>query len=83
MTFDWKMQYTIEKIFLRAIRYCPWMFQTCIFLGKYERPEFQDSKIPNFGTPNKNCHMDVAPMESHRVYCKEGSGVSSQKLQIV
>jgi hypothetical protein len=53
------------------------------FSGRYESPKFQDNKSPNFGIPNKKCHMDLAPMESHRIYYKEGSGASSQKLQVV
>jgi hypothetical protein len=33
-----------------------------------------------FGSLGKKCHLDVAPMETHRIYYKEGSGASSQRL---
>jgi hypothetical protein len=27
----------------------------------------------------KKCHLDVTPVESHKIYYKEGSGVSFQR----
>jgi hypothetical protein len=48
---------------------------------------FGYNKSPNFGTVfgslGKKCHLDVAPMESHKVYYREGSGAFSQRLQAV
>jgi hypothetical protein len=35
---------------------------------------------PNFGTFG---HLDVVPMESHKVYYKEGNGASSKRLRAV
>jgi hypothetical protein len=32
------------------------------------------------GSPKKKFHLDVAPMENHKVYYREGSGASSQRL---
>jgi hypothetical protein len=29
----------------------------------------------------KKCHLDVAPIDSQRVYYGEGNGASSQRLQ--
>jgi hypothetical protein len=53
------------------------------FLVRYECPKFQDNMSPNFGTLDKKCHLNVTLTESHKIYCKEGSGASSQKLQAV
>jgi hypothetical protein len=36
-----------------------------------------------FGSIGKKCHLDVAFTESHRVYYKEGSGASSQRLWVM
>jgi hypothetical protein len=35
------------------------------------------------GGPKKKCHLDVAAMESHKVYYKKGSGASFQKLRVM
>jgi hypothetical protein len=47
---------------------------------------FMRIKIPILGLPlgnlEKICHLDVALMESHKIYYKEGSGVSSQRLRV-
>jgi hypothetical protein len=37
----------------------------------------------SFGNFGKKCHLDVAFMESHTIYYKEGSGVSSQRLWVM
>ncbi len=34
----------------------------------------------SFGSLGKKCHLDVAPMENHRIYYMEGNGASSQRL---
>jgi len=45
---------------------------------------FWITKDPILGFPfkslEKKCHLDVALMESHKVYYREGSGTSSQRL---
>jgi len=42
---------------------------------------FRTTKVPILGLSlenfEKKCHLDVAPMESYRVYYREGSGASS------
>jgi hypothetical protein len=43
--------YIVEKIFLRAIRYCPCIFKTYLICERYEHPKLWDNKSPNFGTP--------------------------------
>jgi hypothetical protein len=44
-------------------------------------------KIPVFGlllgSPTKKCHLDVTLTKSHKVHYKEGSGASSQRLQVM
>jgi hypothetical protein len=43
---------------------------------------FEITKVPILGLPlGKKCHLDVTPMESNKIYYKEGSGASSQSLQ--
>jgi hypothetical protein len=59
------------------------MLQTSFFWGKYECPKFSDNNNPNFGIPTWECHLDVAPVKNHRIYYKEGSGASSQRVWIV
>ncbi len=36
-----------------------------------------------FGSSEKKCHLDVGLMESHKIYYREGSGASSQRLWAV
>jgi hypothetical protein len=50
MSFDWGVLYTIEKIFLKAIRYCPRILKIGLLSERYECPKFWDNKSPNFGT---------------------------------
>jgi hypothetical protein len=68
------------------------MFKTSLIWGKYEHPKFKTIKVPIFGLPfgsptlggpGKKCHLDVAPTENHKIYYKEGSCASSQRLQVV
>jgi hypothetical protein len=35
------------------------------------------------GNLGKKCHLDVAPIEGHKVYYREGRGVSSQRFWVV
>jgi hypothetical protein len=45
---------------------------------------FETKQILVLGLPlGKKCHLDVAPIDSHKIYYKEGSGVSFQRLQVV
>jgi len=48
---------------------------------------FGTTKVPILGlpleSPWKNYHLDVAPIESHRVYYRERSDASYQKLQVI
>jgi hypothetical protein len=45
---------------------------------------FETTKVPilklPLGSLGKKCHLDVAPMESQKIYYREGSGVFSQRL---
>jgi hypothetical protein len=78
MIFDCSLQYTIEKIFLRAIKYSLHLLQ----IGFFEKyMSVQSFKIVKVSIPGKKCHLDVTLVESCKVYYREGSGVSSQKLQ--
>jgi hypothetical protein len=76
MIFNWGVQYIIGNIFLKVIRFFPYMFQKRLVWRKYGCPKFRDNKSPNFG-----CHFDVIPTENHIIYYKERSGVSSQRWQ--
>jgi hypothetical protein len=48
---------------------------------------FGTTRVPILGLAlrslGKKCHLDVAPMENHIVYYREGNGASSQRLHIV
>jgi hypothetical protein len=48
---------------------------------------FETIKILVLGLPlgnlGKKCHLDVAPIEGHKVYYREGRGVSSQRFWVV
>jgi hypothetical protein len=35
------------------------------------------------GSLGKKCHLDVAPIEGHKIYYREGSGVLTQRLWVV
>jgi hypothetical protein len=82
------MLYTVGNIFSKNIRYCLHTFEKDLIWNKYEHPKFWDSKSPNFGTPTwefrgKKWHLDVVPMDRHKIYYREGSGASSQRLWAV
>jgi hypothetical protein len=88
MISNWDVQYIIEKVFLKAIRYCPCMFQKVWF--EEDMNIFQNFKTTkvlvlglSLGSPRKKWHLDLTPMENHKIYYREGSGVSSQRLQVV
>jgi hypothetical protein len=67
---------TVEKIFLRATSYF-----TCIFKKKFDLKKIWASiKRPNFGSPGEKWHLDVVLAERHKIYYREGSGASSQRL---
>jgi hypothetical protein len=51
MSSDWGMLYTIGNIFLKVIKYYPWIFKKDLIWEIYECPKFRDNKSPNFGTP--------------------------------
>jgi len=91
----WNVLYTVGKIFFRAINYYFCIFKTDLIWEIYEHPKFWDSKSPSFGivrvlvlglpfgSPREKWHLDVVPMERHKIYYKEGSGASSQRLWAV
>jgi hypothetical protein len=74
----------LPKIFLKAIKYCPHVFQTCLIWERYERSKFWDNKSPNFGTPTweswNKVLFECAPMETQKIYYKDRSGASFQRL---
>jgi hypothetical protein len=65
----------------------PLHFRKKLIWEKYEPPKFWNSKSPNFGTPTWESrgkwHLDVVPIKKHRVYYREGSGASSQRLRAI
>jgi hypothetical protein len=85
MIFDRGVQYIIGKIFLKDINYFHHMFKTIlIWKGYMNVQSFETKQILVLGLPlGKKCHLDVAPIDSHKIYYKEGSGVSFQRLQVV
>jgi len=83
-------------IFLHCILILPLHFQRYLILEKYEHPKFWENKSPNFGTPTWESRGKVifrcSPyiyvvtytyVEKHKVYYREGSGASSQRLRAV
>jgi hypothetical protein len=88
MRFDWNMLYTGWKIFARAIRYFPRIFFKKPWFEKYMNIQsFGITKVPILGLPlgssKEKWHLDVVPAERHRVYYREGSGASSERLRVV
>jgi hypothetical protein len=71
MIFDYGMQYTIGKIFLSGIKYCPHMLQTCFFQKDMNVKSFKTTRAPILGLPfgshKKKCHLDVTFTDSHRL----------------
>jgi hypothetical protein len=77
MKFDWGVFYTIGKILLRVIRYFLLILKNLIW-NRYKRPKFWDNK-----SLREKWHLDIIPMERHKLYYKERSGASSQRLRAV
>jgi hypothetical protein len=48
---------------------------------------FKTTKVPKLGLAlenlKKKCHLDVVPVKSFRIYYREQSGASSQRLWAV
>jgi hypothetical protein len=61
------------KYFFEDINYCFHIFKTNLIWEKYERPKFWDNK-----SPKEN--VTFGCKEKHKIYYKEGSGASSQRL---
>jgi hypothetical protein len=63
------------------------MLQKNLIWGTYEHPKFQTTKVWILGlslkSPKKKYHLDVALTKSQRMYYKEESGASSQRLWVV
>ncbi len=72
MISNWRMQYTIKKIFLKVIRYFPFMFQITCFEKDMSIQSFGTTKVSILGLPpgslKEKCHLDVAFVKSHRIY---------------
>jgi hypothetical protein len=83
MRSDWSMLYTVEKIFSRDIRYCLRTIKKNLIWKRYKPPKFWNNKNPNFGSFREKWHFDVVLAERHKIYYKEGSGASSQRLWVV
>jgi hypothetical protein len=87
MSFDSGMLYIIWKIILRAIRYCPQISKKIWLEKDMSIQSFETTKVPILGLPFGNLgekwHLNVVPIESHRVYYGEGSGASFQRLQVM
>jgi len=71
MISNWGVQYTIENIFLRAIRLCHCMLQIGVFEEDMNVQSFKSTIVVilglSFESSLEKCHLDVAPMNSHRV----------------
>jgi len=78
MTFDWGMLYTIGKIFLGAIKFEAW------FEKDVSGQSFGTTKVLVLGLPfrsfEEKWHLHVIPIERHKIYYREGSDASSQRL---
>jgi hypothetical protein len=85
MISNWGMQYIIEKIFLRLIKYFLHMFQTHLIWRRYEHDNFWDNKSPSLGTliweSWEKMLFGCSPHRESKKYYREGSGASSQRLQ--
>jgi len=66
------------EIFSKVIKYFPHTFKIDLFWESYECPKFWDNK-----NPREKWHLDVVSVKKHKVYHREGSSASSQKLQVV
>jgi hypothetical protein len=72
----WGVLNTIEKTFSRAIKCHIFHSKKDLIWKRYERSKFWDNK--NHG---ERWHLHVVLTERHRIYSREGSGASSQRLQ--
>jgi hypothetical protein len=72
MKSDWGVLYIVKKIFLKVIRYYPCILNTNLIWKIYDCPKFWDNKSPNFGSHGEKRHLDVVPIERHRVYYRGG-----------
>jgi hypothetical protein len=59
--------YIVRKIFLRATRYCLCTLKTDLIWKRYECPKFWDIKSPSFESLKEKWHLDVVPMERHKI----------------
>jgi hypothetical protein len=78
MISNWDVLYTVGKMFYWVIRYCLRMIQKNCYEEDMNVQSFKTPKVPILGLPlgslGKKCHLDVAHVESHKIYYREGSG---------
>jgi hypothetical protein len=69
MIFDWGVQYTVGKIFLKVIKYFPCMIFFFLLKEDMNIQKFGIVRVPILGLPfgslGKKCHLDIALTESH------------------
>jgi hypothetical protein len=49
MISNWGVKYTIGKVFLRVIKYCPCMLQKCLFEEDMSIQSFWTTRVPILG----------------------------------
>jgi len=77
MKSDWGMLYTVGQFFLKTIRCFPCILKMTWFEKDMNNQNFETIRIPilgfPLGSPEEKWHLDVVPMERHRIYY--GGGV--------
>jgi hypothetical protein len=69
------VQHTVGKLLTRATTLFQTSLQSKVYTQSYGPQSCGNPNFGNFGNPRTKCHLDVAPMERHRVYYKgEGGG---------
>ncbi len=85
MIFDWDVLNIVGKIFLKAIKYCSQMIKKDFFEEDMSAQSFGITRVPIlgllFGSLDKKCHLDVALAKNQKIFYRERSGASFQRLQ--
>jgi hypothetical protein len=85
MNPNWGVPYIVRKTFWRGVRNCFHIFKINLIWKYMNVQSYGMVKVPilglRLGSPREKWHLDVILVERHRIYYREGSGASSQRLR--
>jgi hypothetical protein len=74
------MLFIVGNIFSRTLKYWACIHKKIWFEKDMNVQSFRITRIPTLGSPKEKWHLGVVRVKKHKLYYREGSGASSQRL---